>query len=177
MSNFEFALCTFLNLMSFICCVKVAIYTDGSARGNPGRGGYGAVLVSGTHRKELSAGYRLTTNNRMELLAVIVALEAMKMPKMDFSIYTDSKYVCESVEKRWVFSWVQKGFKGKKNPDLWRRFLELYKLHTIKFIWIKGHAGHPMNERCDQLATEAADAKKMLIDVWYEQEQVSNNLL
>lgn len=157
--------------------MKVSIYTDGSARGNPGRGGYGAVLVSGIHKKELSAGYRLTTNNRMELLAVIVALEAMKKPQMEISIYTDSRYVCESVEKKWVFNWVKTGFKDKKNSDLWRRFLELYKLHTIKFHWVKGHAGHTMNERCDQLATEAADGKKLLVDVVYEREQVGNNLL
>ena len=161
----------------FICPVKVTIYTDGSARGNPGRGGYGAVLVSGKHKKELSAGYRLTTNNRMELMAVIVAIEAMKLPQLTIDIYTDSKYVCESVEKKWVFNWALKGFKDKKNPDLWRRFLELYKLHHIKFHWVKGHAGHAMNERCDILATEAADGKNLLIDAWYEQEQVSNNLL
>ena len=157
--------------------MKVTIYTDGSARGNPGRGGYGAVLISGGHRKELSAGYRLTTNNRMELMAVIVSLEAMKLPHLDISIFTDSKYVCESVEKKWVFAWAQKGFKDKKNPDLWRKFLELNKLHTIKFHWVKGHAGNPLNERCDQLATAAADGNNLLIDTAYENEQVANNLL
>ncbi|MBC7382973.1 MAG: ribonuclease HI [Bacteroidia bacterium] len=155
----------------------MSIYTDGAARGNPGRGGYGVVLVSGSHKKELSAGYRLTTNNRMELMAVIKGLEAMKLHNQDINIYTDSKYVCESVEKKWVFNWVQKGFKDKKNPDLWRRFLELYKLHTIKFNWIKGHNGHAMNERCDELATAAADSKQLLIDEAYEKEQVENNLL
>lgn len=157
--------------------MKVSIYTDGSARGNPGNGGYGVVMISGTHRKELSAGYRLTTNNRMELLAVIVAIESMKLPNLHITVFTDSKYVCEAVEKRWVFNWVKIGFKDKKNPDLWRRFLELYPKHTIQFKWIKGHAGHPLNERCDQLATAAADGKNLLIDTFYEQEQSKNNMI
>jgi ribonuclease HI len=157
--------------------LKVSIYTDGSARGNPGNGGYGVVMISGTHRKELSAGYRLTTNNRMELLAVIVAIESMKLPNLHITVFTDSKYVCEAVEKRWVFNWVKIGFKDKKNPDLWRRFLELYPKHTIQFKWIKGHAGHPLNERCDQLATAAADGKNLLIDTFYEQEQSKNNMI
>jgi ribonuclease HI len=156
--------------------VKVNIYTDGSARGNPGNGGYGAVLISGPHRKELSAGYRLTTNNRMELLAVIVAIESMKLPQLDITVYTDSKYVCEAVEKKWVFNWVKTGFKDKKNADLWRRFLALYPQHKIQFKWIKGHAGHPLNERCDELATSAADGKNLLIDNFYEQEQNKTNL-
>lgn len=150
--------------------MKVTVYTDGSARGNPGNGGYGIVMISGHHRKEMSAGYRLTTNNRMELLAVIVALESMKMPNLDITIYTDSKYVCESVEKGWVFNWARIGFKDKKNPDLWKRFLAIYPKHKIQFKWIKGHAGHPMNERCDQLATQAADSKDLLVDTWYEAE-------
>jgi ribonuclease HI len=157
--------------------VKVNIYTDGSARGNPGNGGYGAVLISGPHRKELSAGYRLTTNNRMELLAVIVAIESMKLPQLDITVYTDSKYVCEAVEKKWVFNWVKTGFKDKKNADLWRRFLVLYPQHKIQFKWIKGHAGHPLNERCDELATAAADGKNLLVDDFYEQEQKKTNLL
>jgi ribonuclease HI len=157
--------------------LKVSIYTDGSARGNPGNGGYGVVMISGAHRKELSAGYRLTTNNRMELLAVIVAIESMKLPNLHITVFTDSKYVCEAVEKRWVFNWVKTGFKDKKNPDLWRRFLELYPKHTIQFKWIKGHAGHPLNERCDQLATAAADGKNLLIDTFYEQEQRKNNMI
>ena len=156
--------------------MKVNIYTDGSARGNPGNGGYGAVLISGPHRKELSAGYRLTTNNRMELLAVIVAIESMKLPQLDITVYTDSKYVCEAVEKKWVFNWVKTGFKDKKNADLWRRFLALYPQHKIQFKWIKGHAGHPLNERCDELATSAADGKNLLIDNFYEQEQNKTNL-
>ena len=156
--------------------MKVNIYTDGSARGNPGNGGYGAVLISGQHRKELSAGYRLTTNNRMELLAVIVAIESMKLPQLDITVYTDSKYVCEAVEKKWVFNWVKTGFKDKKNADLWRRFLVLYPQHKIQFEWIKGHAGHPLNERCDELATSAADGKNLLVDNFYEQEQNKSNL-
>lgn len=154
----------------FLRSVKVTIYTDGSARGNPGKGGYGAILVSGTHRKELSAGYRYTTNNRMELLAVIVALEAMKVEGLEIHIYTDSKYVCEAVEKKWVFGWAAKGFKDKKNADLWNRFLPLFRKHKVKFHWIKGHAGHAMNERCDALATQAADGQTLLTDAVYERE-------
>jgi ribonuclease HI len=113
----------------------------------------------------------------MELLAVIVAIESMKLPNLHITVFTDSKYVCEAVEKRWVFNWVKIGFKDKKNPDLWRRFLELYPKHTIQFKWIKGHAGHPLNERCDQLATAAADGKNLLIDTFYEQEQSKNNMI
>lgn len=157
--------------------MNVAVYTDGSARGNPGPGGYGIVMISGQHRKELSAGYRLTTNNRMELLAVIVALESMKLPQLKITIFTDSKYVCEAVEKKWVFGWAQKGFKDKKNPDLWKRFLLIYPKHEVHFKWIKGHAGHAMNERCDVLATTAADGKDLLIDDYYEAEQKKATLL
>ncbi len=157
--------------------MNVAVYTDGSARGNPGQGGYGIVMISGQHRKELSAGYRLTTNNRMELLAVIVALESMKLPQLKITIFTDSKYVCEAVEKKWVFGWAQKGFKDKKNPDLWKRFLLIYPKHEVQFKWIKGHAGHAMNERCDVLATTAADGKDLLIDAYYEAEQKKATLL
>jgi ribonuclease HI len=137
--------------------LQVNIYTDGAARGNPGPGGYGAVLASGKHHKELSGGFRNTTNNRMELLAVIKALESLKLTGMYVTIYTDSKYVCEAVEKKWVFGWAQKNFKGKKNADLWMQFLKLYPKNHINFKWIKGHAGHKENERCDELATAAAD--------------------
>ncbi len=147
--------------------MKLQIYTDGSARGNPGPGGYGAILVWGKIRKELSAGYKLTTNNRMELMAVIVALEALTKEGLDIDIYTDSKYVCDAVEKGWLWGWIKKGFKDKKNPDLWMRFAGIYKKHTIRFNWIKGHAGHPENERCDRLATEAADNNAVLIDKGY----------
>jgi ribonuclease HI len=148
--------------------MQINVYTDGAARGNPGPGGYGVVMVSGKLRKELSAGYKLTTNNRMELLAVIAALEAMKMQGTFITVYTDSKYVCEAVEKGWVFNWQLKDFKGKKNADLWKRFLELYPKQHITFRWIKGHAGHKENEHCDKLATTAADGHNLLTDEGYE---------
>ncbi|MEN8120818.1 MAG: ribonuclease HI [Bacteroidota bacterium] len=135
---------------------NIIIYTDGAARGNPGPGGYGTVLISGKHRKELSGGFKLTTNNRMELLAVIIGLEALKNTGSNVTIYSDSKYVVDSVEKGWVFNWVKKAFKGKKNSDLWQRFLKVYPKHHLKLIWIKGHANIKENERCDQLAVEAS---------------------
>jgi len=153
---------------------KITIYTDGSAKGNPGNGGYGAVMMSGKHKKELSEGFRLTTNNRMELLSVIVALETIKNPA-DVQIFSDSKYVVDSVEKGWVFGWQKKGFKGKKNIDLWKRFLVIYPKHKIKFNWVKGHAGNEYNEICDTLAVEAADGDNLLVDVGYE-ETTKNNL-
>ena len=118
----------------------ITIYTDGSALGNPGPGGYGAVLLSGQHRKELSQGFRLTTNNRMELMAVWVALEALKFDGSDVTVYSDSKYVVDAVTKGWLFSWVKKRFAGKKNPDLWMRFLRVYRHHNVRFVWVKGHA-------------------------------------
>lgn len=154
----------------------INIYTDGAARGNPGNGGYGIVLTSGKFKKELSAGYRYTTNNRMELLAVIVALKQLKNLNMQVNIYTDSKYVCDAIEKKWVFGWKAKGFVGKKNADLWNEFLKIFAQHQVKMHWVKGHAGHPGNERCDVLATEAADNKSnLLIDHVYEQEQKAEN--
>ena len=147
----------------------ITIYTDGSAKGNPGRGGYGIVLLSGKHRKELSAGFRLTTNNRMELLAVIVALEALKKHDQDVVIHSDSKYVVEAVEKGWVFGWEKKGFKKKKNVDLWQRFLSIYHKQTVKFVWVKGHACNMENERCDHLAVKAAGGVDPLqADAGYE---------
>lgn len=152
--------------------MKIEIYTDGAARGNPGRGGYGVVLKFNQHRKELSEGFRLTTNNRMELLAVIKALEALTKPDLEVIIYSDSKYVIDSVEKKWVFGWVKKNFKGKKNADLWIQFLDLYKLHNISFIWVKGHAGNPENERCDELATMAADQQDSLLQIDTEYENL-----
>ncbi|MDB2467238.1 ribonuclease HI [bacterium] len=147
----------------------VTIYTDGASTGNPGPGGYGVVLKKGNRRKELSKGYRLTTNNRMELLAVIVGLEALLKPNLDVTIYSDSKYVVDSIEKKWVFGWAKKNFEKKKNPDLWRRFLKIYPKHNVKMVWVKGHAGIPENERCDQLATTAAAGENLEPDVWYEQ--------
>lgn len=145
----------------------VQIYTDGAAKGNPGNGGYGAVLLSGGYQKELSQGYILTTNNRMELLAVIVALEALTKP-CQVMVFSDSKYVVDSVEKGWVFGWQKKGFKGKKNPDLWKRFLAINKKHKVNFTWVKGHAGNPLNERCDELAVKAAESGNLLPDTGYD---------
>ena len=147
--------------------MQITIYTDGSSLGNPGPGGYGCVLLAGPHRKELSAGYRLTTNNRMELLAVCVALEALKHPGHDVTIYSDSKYVVDAVEKRWVWGWARKGFQGKKNPDLWMRFLRIYNQHRVRFVWVKGHAETVENNRCDQLATTAAAGQNLLEDSGY----------
>ncbi|MBL7776920.1 MAG: ribonuclease HI [Chitinophagales bacterium] len=148
----------------------VELYTDGSSRGNPGPGGYGAILKYGKHEKELNGGFRKTTNNRMELLAVIKGLEALTREGLTVHVFSDSKYVVEAVEKRWVWGWQKKNFKDKKNADLWRQYLAIQSKFNIKFHWIKGHNDHPYNERCDQLATAAADSKNLLIDVVYEQE-------
>ena len=147
--------------------MHITMYTDGSSMGNPGPGGYGVVLMAGRHRKELSQAYRLTTNNRMELMAVIAGLEALKIPQSTVTVYTDSQYVVYSVEKGWVFAWEKKNFKGKKNADLWQRFLKAYRCHTVCFVWVKGHAGNPENERCDSLAVAAAQSLQMLEDVGY----------
>ena len=147
---------------------EITIYTDGAASGNPGPGGFGVVLKSGPHRKEIAQGFRKTTNNRMELLAVIVGLEALKLPGSVVTIYSDSRYVVDAVEKRWLFDWEKKGFKGKKNPDLWRRFLEVYRQHQVRFVWVKGHAAISENERCDQLAVQASKSSNLAIDVNYE---------
>ncbi len=141
---------------------QITIYTDGSALGNPGAGGYGIVLLSGVHRKELSAGFTLTTNNRMELMAVCVALETLKFEGSDVTIYSDSKYVVDSVEKGWVFGWEKKGYVGKKNPDLWQRFLRVYRRHNVRFVWVKGHSSTVENNRCDELAVAAANNRAML---------------
>ncbi len=146
----------------------ITIYTDGSALGNPGAGGYGIVLLSGPHRKELSAGFTLTTNNRMELMAVCVALETLKFEGSDVTIYSDSKYVVDSVEKGWVFGWERKGYVGKKNPDLWQRFLRIYRRHRVRFIWVKGHSSTVENNRCDELAVAAAgNTAALTLDVGY----------
>ena len=148
----------------------IQIFTDGACSGNPGPGGYGVILKAGEHYKELSGGFKLTTNNRMELLAVCIGLESLKNLNQEITIFSDSKYVIDSIEKKWVFGWVKKGFAGKKNKDLWLRFLQSYKLHQVKFTWVKGHAGHPENERCDILAVLASKNKDLQIDSVFEVE-------
>lgn len=147
----------------------IEIYTDGASSGNPGPGGYGAILRKDQHYKEIAEGFRKTTNNRMELLAVIAALESIKMPNQHVKIYSDSKYVIDTVEKGWLFNWLKTDFKGKKNKDLWLRFYAVYKKHNIKFQWVKGHAGHPENERCDDLAVALSkDKLNWKVDSYYE---------
>ena len=150
---------------------EVHLYTDGSALGNPGPGGYGIVLewVGKGYVKEFSKGFKYTTNNRMELLAVIEGLEVLKQGPLEVLVYSDSKYVTEAVEKKWVFGWEKKNFKDKKNPDLWRRFLKIYAQHQVRFKWIKGHNNHPQNERCDALAVHAAKTLAVDRDFFYEQ--------
>lgn len=146
----------------------ITMYTDGSSRGNPGPGGYGVILMSGTHRKELSQGYRRTTNNRMELMAVIAGLEALNRHGLKILIYSDSQYVVKAVEEGWLKKWIATNFKGdKKNPDLWKRFYELSQKHQIRFKWVKGHADNPYNNRCDELATAAADGRNLGEDEGY----------
>jgi ribonuclease HI len=149
---------------------EIIIYSDGASKGNPGPGGYGTILQAGPHRKELSQGFKLTTNNRMELMAVIAGLEALKVEECRVTVYTDSKYVADAVEKGWIFNWVNKRFKGKKNADLWLRLLEVYKRHKVKFIWIRGHSDNQDNERCDQLAVQASLQNYLLEDTGYQQE-------
>ncbi len=158
--------------------MAIIAYTDGSSLGNPGPGGYGTVLLETEKKikKEFSRGFRLTTNNRMELLAVITALERLKNPQTEITIYTDSKYVCDSVEKKWVFGWEKKAFKGKKNEDLWRKFLLLYRKHKVNFQWVKGHAGDEFNERADQLAVAAANSKDLKIDIGFEVEKPEDGI-
>lgn len=146
----------------------IHIFTDGAAQGNPGRGGYGTILRYGKHEKELSEGFRLTTNNRMELLAVIAGLEAIKKNGIPVVITSDSKYVVEAIEKGWLWTWEKNNFKKKANPDLWKRYIPLHHKFKPKFKWIKGHAGHPENERCDQLAVEAAQSGNLSVDEEYE---------
>lgn len=148
--------------------MRVNIYTDGSASGNPGPGGYGVVMESGGLRKEMSDGFRLTTNNRMELLATIIAMKALKRPDLEVHIYSDSKYVVDAVSKGWLFNWEKKGFAGKKNPDLWREFLKLYRQYRPQLHWVKGHNNHPQNERCDTLAVEAGKKRGLKADTFFE---------
>ncbi len=154
---------------------QVHIYTDGAAKGNPGPGGYGVVMewVGKPYRKEFYEGFKLTTNNRMELLAAIVGLEKLKVPETTVLIFSDSKYVVDSVEKKWVFGWEKKNFKDKKNPDLWMRFLKIYRQHHVDFKWIKGHNNHPQNERCDELAVMACMQPKLSVDSYYEQNRTN----
>lgn len=148
---------------------NILLYTDGSSRGNPGPGGYGALLIWGRHRKELSQGYKLTTNNRMELLAVIEGIKAIKNTAIPITVFSDSQYVVNAVEKGWLQNWIKTNFKGdKKNPDLWKEYYALSKNYaSIKFRWVKGHADNPYNNRCDELATAAADGKDLLVDEGY----------
>jgi len=155
--------------------MSITIYTDGSARGNPGNGGYGIVMISGGYRKEFQKGFRLTTNNRMELLAVIIALESVKKEQSVITVYSDSKYVIDAVEKKWVFIWEKKNFSKKKNPDLWIRFLKIYRKQKVRFLWVKGHSNNKENERCDFLAVQAAESNDLLVDNWYENNITNTN--
>jgi len=146
----------------------ITMFTDGASRGNPGPGGFATILVYKALRKEISQGFRKTTNNRMELLAVIAGLEAIKKEGSEVTVYSDSKYVVDAVEQGWIWGWVKKGFKGKKNADLWKRFIEVFKKHQVKLKWVKGHSGHSENERCDELAVQSAMGGNLLIDHGYE---------
>ncbi len=157
--------------------MEITIYTDGSSRGNPGPGGYGAILIYGDRKKELSQGYRRTTNNRMELMGVIAALEALKKTGLHITIYTDSQYIVKAVKEGWLNNWLATNFaKGKKNKDLWVKFYNLYTKHRIQFVWVKGHADNAYNNRCDVLATTAADGRNLLVDEGYEMDVNHLNL-
>ena len=156
--------------------MKINLYTDGSAKGNPGKGGLGIILIAGKYYKEISQGFRYTTNNRMELLAVIVGLEKLNKNDSQVQVFSDSKYVVDAVDKKWVFSWEKKNFKGRKNSDLWKRFLIVYRKHKVSFTWVKGHAGHTENEKCDVLAVEASENEQLMIDHGYENTINSNSL-
>ena len=148
---------------------QIIMYTDGSSKGNPGPGGYGTILISGNHKKELSQGYRKTTNNRMELMAVIAGLESLKKKNLNITIYSDSQYIVKALNEGWLNKWIATNFaKGIKNKDLWVRFYDLYRQHKIKFVWVKGHADNTNNNRCDELATTAADGNDLLVDEGYE---------
>jgi ribonuclease HI len=147
---------------------EITIYTDGAARGNPGPGGYGVVLMSGNHRKELSQGYAHTTNNRMEIMAVIAGLKALKKPGLDVTVYSDSQYVVKAIQEGWLNTWIRTNFKGgKKNPDLWKELYILLQKHKVRFVWVRGHSDNPFNNRCDQLATAAADGGNLIDDTGY----------
>ena len=154
----------------------IEIFTDGSSRGNPGPGGYGIIMEwkGKEYIKEFSEGFRMTTNNRMELLAVIIGLETLRRDGVAVVVYSDSKYVIDAVKKKWVFNWEKKDFKNKKNPDLWKRFLKIHRNHKVDYQWIKGHNAHPQNERCDRLAHTAAKKSPINIDTYFEQYQLEN---
>jgi ribonuclease HI len=157
--------------------MEITIYTDGSSRGNPGPGGYGTILMSGGKEKELSAGYRKTTNNRMELMGVIAALSALKKEGLNITLYTDSQYIVKAVKEGWLNKWLATNFSGgKKNKDLWVHFYDLYKRHHIKFVWVKGHANNEYNNRCDKLATTASDGRNLLVDEGYEMDENTSRL-
>lgn len=149
---------------------RIEIYTDGACSGNPGKGGYGILMrqPERNHEKQFSKGFRKTTNNRMELLAVIEALEKLKSNDNDVHIFTDSKYVADAINKNWIEGWIKRGFKNVKNPDLWRRFIPLYRNHNPTFHWIRGHSGHPENEICDRLAVAAYNKENLEIDEGFE---------
>ena len=149
----------------------IIVYTDGACTGNPGKGGYGAVIIDGDRREELSAGYKLTTNNRMEMMGAIAALESLKS-NSKVKLHTDSKYIVDAVNKGWAKKWQSKGWRRNakemaKNPDLWQEILDLCKIHEIEFIWVKGHAGIAENERCDRLAVDAAHGSNLAVDEGY----------
>ena len=148
--------------------MNITMYTDGACSGNPGPGGYGIVLMSGGFRKEISLGFRKTTNNRMELLAVIIGLESLKNPNSVVTIYSDSSYVVNAINKKWLFTWEKNNYKKRLNPDLWRRFLDIYRRHRVTLVWVRGHDGNIENERCDVLAVEASQEKTLEIDFYYE---------
>ena len=168
---FKYLLLASKRAFSYHCSnFMIEIFTDGASSGNPGPGGYGVVLRAGQHYKELSEGNRKTTNNRMEVLAVIKGLEALKTPNQQVTVFSDSKYVIDAIEKRWLNGWVSKGFAGKKNKDLWLRYLDISKRHNVRFKWVKGHAGHPENERCDRLAVAASQQRDLLVDSVFEME-------
>lgn len=154
---------------------EIILYTDGACSGNPGKGGYGLILewAGKNYYKEFYEGFRLTTNNRMELLAVIVGLEKLKQPNMQVLVFSDSKYVVDAVEKKWVFGWEKAGFSKQKNPDLWIRFLKVYRKHIVRFQWVKGHNNHLQNERCDALAVMASQQNTLSVDAFYEKENQS----
>lgn len=149
--------------------MQINLYTDGAARGNPGPGGYGIVLEypEKNYRKEFAEGFKHTTNNRMELRAVIEGLKKLKTTDLQVTVYTDSRYVADAVEKKWVFGWERKQFKDRKNADLWKELLEQIRKHSVKFVWIKGHNNHAQNERCDALAVAASKQQQLKEDIGF----------